>query len=77
MNGLTTPGVVGLASKWDKSESFSDQISVHFCSFVANLTHFGYKSDIPGRVKDSDNDTLITTPSRMIATPCIVSPSVD
>ena len=45
---------VRLAQKWDKSGTFSDQISVHFGSvsrfvlFRANLTHFAAKSDIPG-----------------------------
>ena len=46
-------------SKFDKSETFSDQILVYFCSdlnisrfvpFGANLTHFWPTADLPGEL---------------------------
>ena len=40
-----------IGPSWDKSGTFSDQISVHlapgFVPFGANLTHFGAKPTIP------------------------------
>ena len=50
-----SPKVSQIGPKWDKSRTFSDQISVHFgllkspgfVLFRTNLTHFGPKSGHP------------------------------
>ena len=47
----SVPKLGQIAHKWDKSGTFSDQISVQrysvFVQFVANLAHFVARSGIP------------------------------
>ena len=41
----------GFAPKWDKSETFPDQISVHFISLIKKspgFVPFGAKPEMPG-----------------------------
>ena len=55
MLGLA-PKVGQIGPKWDKSGTFSDQISVHFGSKWAILTHFGRKFDTRGELQETKQE---------------------